>query len=133
MTDYTDQQNVFDAIKAADNSQLWAIAGKVAKTAQKLNKTDNNSNELTKEYIASLNLDELLTDKSKLRTRVLASLIKGSDSGNHQASEKLAKLAGIESAVSDLNIEVINYANIIINCPECGANVHKIPLEDSDK
>jgi hypothetical protein len=133
MIDYTDKQAIYDAIKTADNTQLWSIAGEIAQTVFKANKqlAKNPTDEvITEEYISSLNLDELLSDKSKLRSRVMASLIKGSDQGNHQAADKLAKLAGLESATDELSIECVDYSNALIDCPHCGENVHKPIVAD---
>ena len=131
MIDYTNTQTVFDSIKSADNSALWSMAGEIARMAMKQSKAKKeDGGEITQEYIDSLNIDELLSDPSKLRTRVLASLIKGSDAGNHQASDKLAKLAGIENAQTDLEIGTVDYSDALIDCPHCGENVRRPILAD---
>lgn len=127
MIDYTNTQTIFDSIKTADNSDLWAFAGEVAKMHKQASK-DNASNDnfvLTDEYIKSLNIDELLSDQTKLRTRVMASLIRESDSGNAQASDKLARIGGLEQMTSDLSIECVVFSDTVIHCPGCGKNVYE--------
>jgi hypothetical protein len=123
--DTTNTQTIFDAIKTADNSTLWAYAGEISNLAKRAKAASNSDQPITEEYIESLRIDELLADPSKLRTRVLASLIKGSDAGNHQASDKLAKLAGIDSATQDLDIKTVSFAEVVVNCPDCGRNVYQ--------
>ncbi|MCP3700425.1 MAG: hypothetical protein GY920_18200 [Aliivibrio sp.] len=52
---------------------------------------------------------DLLEDKDGLRKAVLEHLFTESERGNAQASDKLAKLAGLGETEQDIIIEVVNY------------------------
>ena len=53
---------------------------------------------------------DLLEDKEGLRKAVLEHLFTESERGNAQASDKLAKLAGLGETEQDIIIEVVQYA-----------------------
>lgn len=53
-----------------------------------------------------------LEDKDGLRKAVLEHLFTESERGNAQASDKLAKLAGLGEEKQDIIIEVVNYNDV---------------------
>ena len=93
---------VYAKLQNADNKQLWAIAKEIVSNRKKLSKLET---EMTK--VVSSNVD--VNDKAQVRQIVLQHLLKESDKGNAQASDKLAKWAGIEEEKQDIIIEVVNY------------------------
>jgi hypothetical protein len=54
-----------------------------------------------------------LEDKDGLRKAVLEHLFTESERGNAQASDKLAKLAGLGEEKQDIIIEVVNYNDVM--------------------
>lgn len=100
-----DAQSIYSRLKGADNSQLWAIAQEVASTYKKYEKLKEKSKE---KKIKDRSIVDL-TDKEALRTNVLEHLFIESGKGNAQASDKLAKLAGLGEETQDIIIEIVNY------------------------
>ena len=98
-------QSLFSRLKSADNSQLWAIAQEVASTYKKYEKLKEKNKEKKSKDKSIVDL----TDKEGLRTSVLEHLFIESGKGNAQASDKLARLAGLGEETQDIIIEVVNY------------------------
>ena len=98
-------QSIYSRLKGADNSQLWAIAQEVASTYKKYEKLKEKNKE---KKIKDKSIVDL-TDKEALRTNVLEHLFIESGKGNAQASDKLAKLAGLGEETQDVIIEIVNY------------------------
>jgi hypothetical protein len=95
-------QSIFSRLKSADNTILWAFAQEL-NSANK--KAANAEKKLEKIKSATVDLD----DKESLRQSVLEHLYAESSKGNAQASDKLAKLAGLGEETQDIIIEVVNY------------------------
>jgi hypothetical protein len=127
--DIQDKQSMYNAIQAAngDSKDLWAIVQDIHKQHKDRIKTKINELNILiqKEKEKGSNFKQLLDDKEELRARVLEDLFIGSQSGNSQASDRLAKLAGLDVASSDITIEVTDYSATLIDCPHCGNNVHR--------
>ena len=81
-----------------DNKKLWAYAGEISELQRKLSKL---------EAASPKNID--LENKEQLRQSVLEHLYAESSKGNAQASDKLARLAGLGEETQDIIIEVVNY------------------------
>jgi len=88
---------------ADDNKKLWALSQEFEALYRKLAKAEAELIEQVK--TASVDLD----DKDGLRKAVLEHLFTESERGNAQASDKLAKLAGLGEEKQDIIIEVVNY------------------------
>jgi hypothetical protein len=99
-------QSIFSRLQSADNKVLWAFAQELYaanKKVTKLESAKNKESKAKKESIIDLN------DKEGLRTTVLEHLFAESAKGNAQASDKLARLAGLGEETQDIIIEVVNY------------------------
>jgi len=96
-------QSIFSRLKSADNTILWAFAQELNSANKKV---DTIQKKLNKMKSATINLD----DKEGLRQSVLEHLYAESSKGNAQASDKLAKLAGLGEETQDIVIEVVNYS-----------------------
>tara|TARA_R100001082_G_C4340862_1_gene150078 strand:- start:662 stop:1006 length:345 start_codon:yes stop_codon:yes gene_type:complete len=94
-------QSIYTRLKEADNKVLWAFA-------QELHTANNKLDKVTKKLKQrATNVD--LDDKEGLRQSVLEHLYEESSKGNAQASDKLARLAGLGEETQDIIIEVVNY------------------------
>ena len=93
-------QEIFDDLKNADNKKIWAYAQELYNANLKLDK-------LNKKIKSIDGVD--FEDKESLRQLVLEHLLKESAKGNAQASDKLAKLAGLGETEQDIIIEIVNY------------------------
>jgi len=91
-------QELYDELQSASNSRMWALA----KEFYKLRK-DNIERETT-----GVNLE----DKVRLRQDVLEHLYTESSRGNAQASDKLAKLAGLSEDTADIIIEAVDFGKV---------------------
>tara|TARA_X000001382_G_scaffold120969_2_gene102912 strand:+ start:936 stop:1229 length:294 start_codon:yes stop_codon:yes gene_type:complete len=91
------QQEIYDELKQADNSKLWSIASELNSLRKKDKKIKDNTVDLE--------------DKVTLRKNVLNHLYTESSRGNAQASDKLAKLAGLSESTADIIIESVDFAN----------------------
>ena len=93
-------QSIFAHLQsiATDNKKLWAYAGEISEMQRKLSKLQASSPK-------NINLE----DKEALRQSVLEHLYTESSKGNAQASDKLARLAGLGEETQDIVIEVVNY------------------------
>jgi hypothetical protein len=109
------QQEIFDKFKTLDNSGRWSFCGEIAKvykdykTAIEYIERDKQQKETKK------GLDfapDLLDDKDALRTHVLQHLYQESSKGNAQASDKLAKIAGLSESSQDITIEIISFKDL---------------------
>jgi hypothetical protein len=93
-------QEIFDELKSADNKKFWSFAQELSNANRKLEKM--------KDKLKSVdNID--FNNKERLKTLVLEHLLKESAKGNAQASDKLAKLAGLSETEQDIIIEIVNY------------------------
>ena len=96
------QQEIYNEITSDrdDNKKLWALAGRLAEPFRALEKAkkDMPSNGVVD-----------LEDKAALREMVMKHLLAESSRGNAQASDKLAKLAGLGENEQDISITVISY------------------------
>ena len=95
-------QEIYARLQEAegDNKKLWALSQEFEAVYRKLSKTEKQVKE-------SASLD--LNDKEALRQSVLEHLFTESERGNAQASDKLARLAGLGEEKQDIIIEVVNY------------------------
>jgi len=85
-----------------DNKKLWALSQEFESLYRKLSKAQDKVKEVSE---SGLDLD----DKEGLRKAVLEHLFTESERGNAQASDKLAKLAGLGEEKQDIIIEVVQY------------------------
>lgn len=91
---------------SGDNKKLWALSQEFEALYRKLAKADE---QVKIAKTASVNLE----DKDGLRKAVLEHLFTESERGNAQASDKLAKLAGLGETEQDIIIEIVNYAETL--------------------
>jgi hypothetical protein len=98
------QQSIYAHLQniATDNKKLWSYSGKLSQ----LYKSELKLKEQSKK--SAINLD----DKEALRQSVLEHLYTESSKGNAQASDKLARLAGLGEETQDIIIEIVNYNDI---------------------
>ena len=96
-------QSIYTRLKEADNKVLWSFAQELSLAQKKVDKVEKK---LKKTKSATINLD----DKEGLRQSVLEHLYAESSKGNAQASDKLARLAGLGEETQDIVIEVVNYS-----------------------
>ena len=87
---------------ADDNKKLWALSQEFGSLYRKLDKAEEQVKIAT---TSAVDLD----DKDGLRKAVLEHLFTESERGNAQASDKLARLAGLGEEKQDIIIEVVNY------------------------
>jgi hypothetical protein len=102
-------QEIYDFLQLADSKQVWAFARELEATYKKIKKLEAIEIE-NKKARSGLDPRDLLADKEALRVEVLQHLLKESSKGNAQASDKLAKLAGLGETVQDISIQVISFA-----------------------
>jgi len=141
--DYSNQQELYDTIKRADNSDLWSLSGAIAKTVQKATKdkdkaiTNLNKAKTTTKKENGSNLPALPEDISdaELRTHVKKHLLLRLGDGSLSASEigQLKDVFNLASQTEELSIVVESYENAIIDCPHCGENVHKPTCVNASK
>jgi hypothetical protein len=95
------QQSIYAHLQniATDNKKLWSYSGKLSQ----LYKSELKLKEQSKK--SAIDLD----NKEALRQSVLEHLYAESSKGNAQASDKLARLAGLGEETQDIIIEVVNY------------------------
>ena len=94
---------------ADDNKKLWALSQEFEALYRKLAKAEAELIEQVKvATTSSVNLE----DKDGLRKAVLEHLFTESERGNAQASDKLAKLAGLGEEKQDIIIEGGNYNDV---------------------
>ncbi len=91
-------QTIYSELKNGDNKQLWAFANELSEFRRKKETVKDAS---------TVNLD----DKEGLRQEVLEHLYQESSRGNAQASDKLAKLAGLTEESADIIIETVEFSN----------------------
>ena len=103
------KQEIYDKIKGSDNKELFALCGEIASTYRKLKKAEKKEREQQENKQGALNPSALLEDKDALRVRVLEHLFNESERGNAQASDKLAKLAGLGAEEQDIIVQVIDW------------------------
>ena len=94
---------------AGDNKKLWALSQEFEALYRKLSKAEAELMEQVKAVTTST-VD--LEDKDGLRKAVLEHLFTESERGNAQASDKLAKLAGLGEEKQDILIEIIYYSDL---------------------
>jgi len=102
------QQEIYNQItdNLDDNKKLWAMAGRFAETHRALEKA--------KESLGAAQAGNVdLEDKARLKEMVMTHLLRESSNGNAQASDKLARLAGLGETEQDITIEVISYKDYI--------------------
>ena len=93
-------QTIFSRIKSADNSLLWAFAQELHSANKKVKTLEDKYKKINSNAVN-------LNDKERLRQDVLEHLYKESSKGNAQASDKLARIAGLGE--QDIVIEIVNY------------------------
>jgi hypothetical protein len=108
-------QEVYDKIQSCpDNKTLYAFAGEISRTYRERDKLKKQTTDKPKPKNEMLESGaDLLEDKEALRVRVLHHLFQESEKGNAQASDKLAKLAGLTEQAQDITIEIVDYKNVI--------------------
>tara|TARA_R100001510_G_scaffold23472_1_gene20632 strand:- start:4143 stop:4499 length:357 start_codon:yes stop_codon:yes gene_type:complete len=99
-------QAIYSRLKSADNKQLWAFAQELNSANKRAEKAETKAKKTTKESVVDLN------DKENLRQSVLEHLYAESSKGNAQASDKLARLAGLGEETQDIIIEIVNYDDV---------------------
>lgn len=104
------KQEIYDKIKGSNNKELFAFCGEVATLYRKLKKAEKERKQVENNK-GALNPSALLEDKEALRARVLEHLFNESERGNAQASDKLAKLAGLGAEEQDIIVQVIDWAS----------------------
>ena len=105
---YSNQQEIYQALKDADNGGMWRLAQTFASHHRKLEKhIENNKNKK-----GDVDLSSILDDKDALRTRVMEHLLDQSEQGNAQASHRLTEIAGLKSDTQDLAVTVKSYCGI---------------------
>ena len=109
-------QSIYTRLKEADNKVLWAFA-------QELYTANNKLEKASKEKKVSKVVD--LNDKEGLRNTVLEHLFAESARGNAQASDKLARLAGLGEQEQDIIIEVVNYKSDVKTSSKVNKKVNK--------
>jgi hypothetical protein len=129
----TNQQELFDTINKADNSQLWSTCGVIARSAEKsakllaqaTHREEQHREEEKKKGLDSQDTANLTDEELRLRVKrhLLVKLSDGSLSGSDIG--QLKDIFGLASKTEELTIEVVDYANAIIDCPHCGENVHR--------
>ena len=131
---YTSQQEIYDTIKKATNSNLWTTAGVLAqriKTAEK----ERDKVTAAKKKEDSLNTPTIPLDATdeELRTYVRRHLLVKLSSGDLSASEigQLKDIFNLSSQSDELQLIVENYKDMIVVCPHCETNVHKPIVPDS--
>jgi len=69
-----------------------------------------------------------ITDE-EIRARLRIHLIERLNDKTLQAAEiaQLKDVFGLSSATADTTINIVDYANVIIDCPHCGEDVHRPP------
>jgi endonuclease III len=92
-------QSIYADLQTDDNKKLWAYAQELAEFRRKSEKVKNASIDLS--------------DKDGLRDTVMEHLFDQSAKGNAQASDKLAKLAGLTEDTADIVIESVNFAEAV--------------------
>tara|TARA_R100001509_G_scaffold3021_1_gene2311 strand:- start:940 stop:1281 length:342 start_codon:yes stop_codon:yes gene_type:complete len=95
-------QTIFSRIKSADNSLLWAFAQELHSANKKVKTLEDKCKKINSNAVN-------LNDKERLRQDVLEHLYKESSKGNAQASDKLARIAGLGEQEQDIVIEIVNY------------------------
>ena len=93
------QQKIYDFIKGADNKELWTLSKELNDFRRKAKKKPSSTN---------INME----NKEELRKDVLQHLYTESSKGNAQASDKLAKLAGLGEESSNVTIESVDFSNV---------------------
>lgn len=86
---------------------MWALSQEFEALYRKLSKAEA---ELIEQVKIATTASVDLEDKDGLRKAVLEHLFTESERGNAQASDKLAKLAGLGEEKQDIIIEVIDYS-----------------------
>ena len=121
---YANQQELYDYIKQADNKDLWSRCGTLAKRVRNLEKIESTQEKKKKDGLDPTS--GTLTD-AELRTRVKNHLVAKLADGTLGAADigQLKDIFGLASKTEELTIQVVDYANAIIDCPHCGENVHK--------
>lgn len=94
------QQKIYDFIKAADNKELWVLCKELNDFRLKEKKKPKVNNKID------------LENKEELRQDVLQHLYTQSSQGNAQASDKLAKLAGLSESTSDIVINSVDFSKV---------------------
>jgi hypothetical protein len=103
-------QSVFSRLKSADNKQLWAFAQELVAANKKVERLEKVKTPKEKPITKPAIID--LEDKEGLRQKVLEHLFVESGKGNAQASDKLARLAGLGEETQDIIIEIVNYDDV---------------------
>jgi len=120
MIDLTDKQSIYDAIRSADATELWAFTS----TVYALNRTKDKLQEQVDNQCESAGaesrppLSDDATD-SEVRVRARAVLLDKLNDGSITAAEfaQFKDVFGLASAESDLNIRVVSYSELCADCP----------------
>lgn len=91
-------QTIFSELQEGDNKKLWAYAQELAEFRRTSSAPKGRR---------TVDFD----DKNALRLDVMEHLYEQSDKGNAQASEKLAKIAGLTEKSQDILIQVVDFSN----------------------
>tara|TARA_R100001015_G_C4516401_1_gene86611 strand:+ start:89 stop:397 length:309 start_codon:yes stop_codon:yes gene_type:complete len=95
------QQKIYDFIKSANNKELWALSKELNDFRRKEKKKPKTTDKVD------------LENKEGLRQDVLQHLYAESSKGNAQASDKLAKLAGLTEESANIIIESVDFGKVV--------------------
>lgn len=147
-------QEIYNAIKTADNKTLWSVCQTIYQRIDRAERERDKAKKALDDLKTQIqkqkeqytttegeqqgekqkrgnnqkrgsNPHSLFDDKEALRTRVLMNLLEASNNGNAQASDKLAKLAGLEHETQDITIEIVDFSKCTVECSNCGSNPFK--------
>ena len=130
-----------------DNKQIFAVAGDITRALMNGKIITGKARDIKQAIFESIQptLEEIHTaqgteeekkedgsdlarklsqDPDYARGWMIKQLAEASKSGNTQASKELRDILQIASRKDELRIEVIDYANTIVNCPHCSTNIH---------
>jgi len=114
MTDFTNKQSVFDALKIAkgDNSLLWIIAGQIADNTTTLQ--DSITKGIDKE--ACLDVASMFDDPALTRAWWLMQLKGMVEDGNQSAAKQLQDALGFATQDDKLVVQSIAFCDMCEGC-----------------
>lgn len=132
MIDLTDKQNIFNEIQAAsgDNRKMFNIAQDVFHQVKKLRdgraqqEKDQAKRSKGLEALNSLSVD---STEAELRACTKLVLIEKLRDQSITAAEfaQFKDVFNLASDVDQLSIETVSFADVVSECPRCGADVYR--------
>ena len=112
------KDTIYRAIKSITIEALIAHAQPTSKASSKSTVTDS------KENIEEFELSHrLATDKVYARGYLIKELVRQTSNNNASAAKELRDILQIGSATDELQIELVDYENAVLDCPECGVSL----------